>query len=184
MGFKNVIIANRMAAESTAVQWPFIDSDELPVFRKHKHPAYYWWVVLHELLGHGTGKMLVEQSPGQYNFDIANPPLSPMTGTPIESWYRPGQTWTGQFEDLAATVDECRAELVGAYLMDDKELLVLFGFTETTEIRASDGRQAPSLGTAMRLWKLTNMDKSRTICTSSLVSMGCVAWPNSTSTPW
>ncbi|KAK8053999.1 dipeptidyl peptidase III [Apiospora saccharicola] len=138
VGFKNVIIANRMAAESTAVQWPFIDADELPAFKKHKHSAYYWWVVLHELLGHGTGKMMVEQSPGQYNFDIAHPPLSPLTGEPIRSWYKPGQTWTGQFGDLATTVDECRAELVGAYLMDDKELLMLFGFTETTEIRASD----------------------------------------------
>ncbi|KAK8115951.1 hypothetical protein PG984_012453 [Apiospora sp. TS-2023a] len=138
VGFKNVIIANRMAAESTAVQWPFIDADELPAFKKHKHSAYYWWVVLHELLGHGTGKMMVEQSPGQYNFDIANPPLSRLTGEPIRSWYKPGQTWTGQFGDLATTVDECRAELVGAYLMDDKELLVLFGFTEITEIKASD----------------------------------------------
>ncbi|KAK7931542.1 dipeptidyl-peptidase 3 [Apiospora marii] len=138
VGFKNVIIANRMAVESTAVQWPFIDPDELPAFKKHKHSAYYWWVVLHELLGHGTGRMMVEQSPGQYNFDVANPPLSPLTGEPIRSWYSPGQTWTGQFGDLATTVDECRAELVGAYLMDDKELLVLFGFTETTEIRASD----------------------------------------------
>ncbi|KAK7942707.1 uncharacterized protein PG986_011820 [Apiospora aurea] len=117
LGFKNVIIANRMA---------------------HKQSAYYWWVVLHELLGHGTGKMMVEQSPGQYNFDSVDPPLSPLTGEPIQSWYKPGQTWTGQFGDLATTVDECRAELVGAYLMDDQELMVLFGFTETTPIRASD----------------------------------------------
>ncbi|KAK8085115.1 dipeptidyl-peptidase 3 [Apiospora hydei] len=77
VGFKNVIIANRMAAESTAATWPFIDSDELPTFRNHKHSAYYWWVVLHELLGHGTGKMMIEQSTGQYNFDPGNPPTNP-----------------------------------------------------------------------------------------------------------
>ncbi|KAI1331974.1 peptidase family M49-domain-containing protein [Xylariaceae sp. FL0255] len=137
-GFKNVIIANRMVAESTAIQWPFIPDDEMELFKKHKYPAYYCWVVLHELLGHGTGRMMTEESPGKFNFDIDNPPLSPLDGTPIKTWYKPGQTWTGQFGDLATTVDECRAELVGAFLMDDAELLRIFGFTEDTEIIASD----------------------------------------------
>ncbi|KAK4101134.1 hypothetical protein N658DRAFT_426252, partial [Parathielavia hyrcaniae] len=103
-----------------------------------KFPAYYWWVVLHELLGHGTGQMMVEYEEGKYNFDIDSPPVNPLTGNPITSWYRPGETWTGQFGDLATTVDECRAELVGAYLMDDPELLALFGFTDNSEIRAED----------------------------------------------
>ncbi|KAI0007590.1 peptidase family M49-domain-containing protein [Xylariaceae sp. FL0662B] len=137
-GFKNVIIANRMTAESTAVQWPFIDENDMETFRKHKYPAYYWWVVLHELLGHGTGRLMMEETAGNYNFDINNRPIDPLSNKPINSWYRPGQTWTGQFGDLATTVDECRAELVGAYLMDDAELLELFGFTEQTEIKASD----------------------------------------------
>jgi dipeptidyl-peptidase-3 len=81
---------------------------------------------------------MVEKEEGQYNFDIENPPLSPLTGKPITCWYRPGQTWTGQFADLATTVDECKAELVGAYLMDDPELLELFGFGETSEVRGED----------------------------------------------
>ncbi|KAK4033925.1 dipeptidyl peptidase III [Parachaetomium inaequale] len=119
-GFKNVIIANRMAAESRAKQYPFIDPSEAEMFAKHKFPAYYWWVVLHELLGHGTGKMMVETEPGKYNFDNDSPPINPLTGEPITCWYKPGQTWTGQFGDLATT------------------LLELFGFTETSEIRAED----------------------------------------------
>ncbi|KAI2623210.1 dipeptidyl peptidase III [Hypoxylon sp. NC1633] len=138
VGFKNVIIANRMVAESTAMLWPFIDDAEMETFQKHKYPAYYWWVVLHELLGHGTGKMMVEESANKFNFDPANPPISPLDKTPIRTWYKLGQTWTGQFGDLATTVDECRAELVGAYLMDDVELLALFGFTNESDIRASD----------------------------------------------
>ncbi|KAJ3521737.1 hypothetical protein NM208_g13157 [Fusarium decemcellulare] len=137
-GFKNVIIANRMVAESQAKQYPFIDASEAEQFKKHKYPAYYWWVVLHELLGHGTGKMMVEATDGKFNFDVKNPPINPITGEPITCWYKPGQTWTGEFGDLATTVDECRAELVGAYLMDDPELLELFGFTETSDIRAED----------------------------------------------
>lgn len=138
-GFKNVIISNRMSAESNKADLcPFIDGPEAEMFQKHKYPAYYWWVVLHELLGHGTGKMMVQKGEDEYNFDVNNPPIDPLTGKPIKSWYRPGQTWTGQFGELATTVDECRAELVGAYLMDDQELLSLFGFTGESEILAGD----------------------------------------------
>ncbi|UNI18779.1 Dipeptidyl-peptidase III [Purpureocillium takamizusanense] len=137
-GFKNVIISNRMVAESQAQQYPFIDASELDRFKAHKSSAYYWWVVLHELLGHGTGRMMVETGNGKFNFDIENLPVNPITGKPISSWYKPDQTWTGLFGDLATTVDECRAELVGAYLMDDPELLGLFGFNEDSDIRAED----------------------------------------------
>ncbi|KAB5563119.1 peptidase family M49-domain-containing protein [Coniochaeta sp. 2T2.1] len=138
-GFKNVIIANRMTAESNdTANCPFVDAMEAETFQKHKYPAYYWWVVLYELLGHGTGKLMAQDANGQFNFDTTSPPVNPLTGKPIDSWYRPGQTWTGQFGDLATTVDECRAELVGAYLMDDPELLALFGFTDDSEITAED----------------------------------------------
>lgn len=137
-GFKNIIISNRMHVESLAGQYPFIHPSEAETFKKHKFPAYYWWVVLHELLGHGTGKVMVEKSPGEYNFDIRSPPLNPLTKEPIQIWYKSDQTWTGQFADLATTVDECRAELVGVYLLDDEELLELFGFTESSDITAND----------------------------------------------
>ena len=129
-----------MAVESQAQQYPFIDASEAQQFKRCKSPAYYLWVVLHELLGHGTGRMMVETEEGKYNSDIDNPPFNPITGQPISSWYKPGQTWTGQFEELATTVDECRAELVGAYLMDDVELLGLFGFTAASDVTAADGR--------------------------------------------
>jgi len=134
-----------MVAASQAAQYPFIDASEAIQFKKHKFPAYYWWVVLHELLGHGTGRMMVESEPGKFNFDVENPPLNPLTGEPITSWYKPGQTWTGQFGDLATTVDECRAELVGAFLMEDAELLELFGFTEASEIRADDRKSTSQI---------------------------------------
>jgi dipeptidyl-peptidase III len=127
-----------MAVEAEAKQYPFINDSEADQFKKHKFPAYYWWVVLHELLGHGTGRMMVESTDGNFNFDIKDPPVDPTTGEPITSWYKPGQTWTGQFGELATTVDECRAELVGAYLMDDLELLALLGFAETSDIRGED----------------------------------------------
>ena len=134
-----MIVANRMAAESSTTEVsPFVDPAEVDVFHKHKYPAYYLWVLLHELLGHGTSKLMQQYSDGMYNFDINNRPINPLTNKPITMWYLPGQTWTGQFADLATTVDECRAELVGAYLMDDKELLRLFGYDDRSEITAED----------------------------------------------
>lgn len=137
-GFKNVIIANKMSAESDETQLsPFVEPSEAARFQRHKYPAYYIWVVLHELLGHGTGKMMAEED-GRYNFNATSPPINPLDEQPITSWYHSGQTWTGVFGDLATTVDECRAELVGAYLMDEPDLLELFGYTSTSEITAQD----------------------------------------------
>ena len=75
---------------------------------------------------------------GKYNLDIKSPPINPLNKRPIDSWYRLGQTWNGTFGDIAATVEECRAELVGAYLGDDVELLALFGYTSESDITAQD----------------------------------------------
>ncbi len=136
-GFKNVIIANRMMAESNEPASPFVDPSEALFYQKYRFVTYYVWVVLHELVGHGTGKLLSEEG-GTLNFDIENLPINPLTKGPIDKWYRQGQTWTGMFGDLATSVDECRAELVGAYLMDDPRLLALFDVTSTTELKPDD----------------------------------------------
>lgn len=118
-----------------------VDPSEQEAFKRHRFHSYYIWVLLHEILGHGTGRLLSESSPGNFNFDPQNPPLNPLTGKPVESWYRPYQTWTSVFEDLATTVDECRAEIVGAYLIDEPEILGLFGYDENSEVTADDGKQ-------------------------------------------
>ena len=137
-GFKNVIIANRMIAESDETQVsPSVSASEAAAFQKHRYAALHTWIVLHELLGHGTGKLMTEED-GEFNFDIKSPPIHPLNQQPINSWYRLGQTWTGIFGDLAKTVEECRADLVGAYLMDDVELLALFGFTSESDITGQD----------------------------------------------
>ena len=88
---------------------------------------------------------MVQEGDDKYNFDITNKPIDPLTGKAINCWYMPGQTWTSQFGELATTVDECRAELVGAYLMDDPELLSLFGFTADSEITNDDRGFSPWL---------------------------------------
>lgn len=65
-------------------------------------------VGLHELLGHGTGKLLSELTPGNYNFDINNPPINPLTKEKVTTWYKPGQTWGSVFGGVAASYEECK----------------------------------------------------------------------------
>lgn len=94
--------------------------------------------VIHEFLGHGTGRLLGEISPGDYNFDIENPPINPLTGQPIVCWYLARETQDSIFEDLTQTLEECRAILVSYYLIDNKELLSVFGYTGSTPVTADD----------------------------------------------
>jgi dipeptidyl-peptidase-3 len=77
-------------------------------------------VGLHELLGHGCGKILQETSPGMYNFDHKNPPVSPITGKPITSYYKPGETWGSVFGGMGPSYEECRAESVAMSLVSSR----------------------------------------------------------------
>lgn len=80
------------------------------------------------MTGHGCGKLLQETSPGSFNFDQTNPPISPLTGKPVTTWYKPGQTWGSVFGSIAGAYEECRAELVAMFLSCDFPTLKIFGF--------------------------------------------------------
>lgn len=54
--------------------------------------------------------------------------MSPVTKKPITTWYKPGQTWGSVFGSLAASYEECRAELVAMYLSCEFPVLKIFGF--------------------------------------------------------
>ena len=110
---------------------PFVDPSEAEALKKYSGPVHFIKNAIHELLGYGTGKMLSELSPGDFNFDPNNPPTNPVTGKAIETWYRPGEKWKAVFADLANTVEECRATLVSYYLPSfEGEVLSLFGYGE------------------------------------------------------
>jgi dipeptidyl-peptidase-3 len=48
-------------------------------------------VGIHELLGHGTGKLFQENAKGEKNFPADF--IHPLTGQPLSTWYKPGETW-------------------------------------------------------------------------------------------
>lgn len=139
LGCKNLMFTNRMATYSNPSHTrPFLDPSEWEGFSNAFGLVRFVMNAIHELLGHGTGKLLSETAPGEYNFDKENPPVNPLTGKPVDSWYRLGETWPGLGGRLANTIEECRANLVAYFLADNKELLALFGYDEHSALSADD----------------------------------------------
>jgi dipeptidyl-peptidase-3 len=127
-GFKNVSLGNVLSAKAPNEKIPFIKDEDQPLYQKYRDGAFEVQVGIHELLGHGTGKLFQELPDGTYNFDKANPPISPVTKKPIISWYKPGQTWGSVFGQIGASYEECRAECVAMALSCDFEILKIFGY--------------------------------------------------------
>ena len=132
-GFKNVSLGNVLSAKAPDEKIPFIKDEDLAVYSKYRDIAFEVQVGLHELLGHGCGKLLQETEPGQFNFDIKSPPVSPLTGKPITTYYKPGQTWGSVFGPVAASYEECRAEAVAMALSCDFGVLQIFGLGDGSE---------------------------------------------------
>ncbi|ATY58552.1 dipeptidyl peptidase III [Cordyceps militaris] len=150
-GFKNVSLGNVMSATNPNEKIPFIKEADLAIFAKYREPSFEVQVGLHELTGHGCGKLLQETASGVFNFDRASPPTSPITQKPVSTWYKPGETWGSVFGAIAASYEECRAELVAMYLACDFKVLKIFGFgdgTENMDNEAGDILYASYLGMA------------------------------------
>jgi dipeptidyl-peptidase-3 len=77
----------------------------MTIYQKYRDPSFEVQVGLHELTGHGCGKLLQETAPGEFNFDAKNPPVSPLTNEPVTTWYKPGQTWGSVFGGLAGAYE-------------------------------------------------------------------------------
>ena len=120
----NELSGNVLSAKAPDEKIPFIAESDLALYQKYRDAAFEVQVGLHELTGmmtsnvpggestrltihsgHGCGKLLQETSPGVFNFDVKNPPVSPVTGKPIATWYKPGQTWGSVFGGLAGAYE-------------------------------------------------------------------------------
>ncbi|KAJ7774615.1 peptidase family M49-domain-containing protein [Mycena maculata] len=132
-GFKNVSLANILAAKAPGEELTFIHPDDLALFDAWESKAFELQVANHELLGHGSGKLFTEDANGKKNFS-PDKVINPLTGKPVSTWYGPGQTSDSVLGEVSSSMEECRAEAVALYLCSNPEILDIFKYTKKQDI--------------------------------------------------
>jgi dipeptidyl-peptidase-3 len=138
-GSRNTLISNQMSANRYSEgSFKYLLPADREAYKSNMYVVRFVATMIHELLGYGTGRLFSETEPGKFNFNAENSPLNPLTGRKVYSWYQPGQVFSSRFEDIAQSVEECRAISMTAYLVDNKQLLQIFGYNENSELTAND----------------------------------------------
>ena len=128
-GFKNVSLGNVLAASYGAGAKPvtFVADEDQALFKALKGESFEVQVGVHELLGHGSGKLFHRGTPDAERL-LADKVAHPLHGEPVSGpFYAPGATWDSTFGKLASAYEECRAECAGIYLCLEPRVLSVFG---------------------------------------------------------
>ncbi|KAJ3838296.1 aflatoxin-detoxifizyme [Lentinula raphanica] len=134
-GFKNVSLANILAAKAPNEELTFIHPDDVKLYNEWDSRAFELQVANHELLGHGSGKLLKENADGSKNFEPGiSQVVNPLTGKPVSSWYKPGQTPDAVLGEVSSSMEECRAESVALFLVSNRDILKIFKYVDEKEI--------------------------------------------------
>ncbi|GFT41757.1 dipeptidyl peptidase 3 [Nephila pilipes] len=124
-GFKNVTLGNVIRTRTTEPP-NYLSKEDQDLFLKYGIIALEIQTGLHELLGHGSGKLFQKLKNGQLNFDIEQV-LHLETNKKITSWYDEGESYNSIFGSLSSAYEECRAECVGLFLSTEFNVLRIFG---------------------------------------------------------
>lgn len=123
-GFKNVNLGNAYPRPKPE-NMHFMAKEDIDLMVKYDKESLTMVVALHELLGHGTGKLFTKNTEdGKTNYEEGTP--NPFTGKPIETFYTDKETWSQKFGKLHSGYEECRADSVAIYLMNYEEPYHIF----------------------------------------------------------
>jgi len=142
-GFKNVSLGNVLQASygGSASDKPvtFVSDQDQELFKTLKGPAFEVQVGVHELLGHGSGRLYHKNSQETKAF-VEKKIASPWAEGKILDgpFYDEGSTWDSAFGKIASPYEECRAECCGIYLCLEKQVLEVFGHSDVVEGQVHD----------------------------------------------
>lgn len=123
-GFKNVYLNNVVNAFNTNEKMLHISDADWALFKEYFMDAISINVGLHELLGHGTGKLFMQFENGTKNFDENT--IDPISLEKVKTFYRPGDTFGTVFGGIGNAYEECRAEAVALFLGTNPDVLRIF----------------------------------------------------------
>lgn len=124
-GFKNVNLGNAYSKPDKNLSNPYFNESDFEFFKNYTNEPDIMVTALHELIGHGSGKLLTKNNEtGETNYptDLINP----LTGEPIKNPYGINETFTQRFKKLASTFEESRAEAVAFYFLFMNDTWPLF----------------------------------------------------------
>jgi dipeptidyl-peptidase III len=123
-GFKNVNLGN-VYPRPSAANIKFVRDSDKELMVKYGNDSLTLLVAIHELLGHGTGKLFTKNAEtGELNYDpnIKNP----FNGEAITTAYLSTETWSQKFGKLHSGYEECRADSVALHLAHFDEPFEIF----------------------------------------------------------
>jgi len=143
-GFKNVSLGNVLKAGYGAGEKPvtFVSEDDQALFKKLKGEAFEVQVGIHELLGHGSGRLFnagTDAAKAALSYPHPLKDLMPGCDAITGPFYAEGTTWDSTFGRLASSYEECRAEACGLYLCLEPSVLDVFGHSDAAAVVASGG---------------------------------------------
>ena len=110
-GFKNVFISNSQETASPSLM-KFATDEQIRRFSSELSQASILQTAVHELLGHGTGKLIYEDENGNCPHTFTDP----LTNEPFVSCYKNGEVWSTKFGAMSTSIEECRADATALYL--------------------------------------------------------------------
>ena len=123
-GFKNVNLGNAYP-RAKAANINFLKQSDIDLMVKYDKESLTLIVALHELLGHGTGKLFVKNlETGEVNFDENM--AHPFKEGEKTTFYLSSETWSQKFGKLHSGYEECRADTVALYLLHYNESFNIF----------------------------------------------------------